>query len=82
MARSEGMELYQTPRMVMIMSKDTENERIAVLETKVKTAETAIGGIGTDVKEIRKDLHRINLNQSMLFGGLIVVDIVAKYFLR
>lgn len=60
----------------------SDNERIAVLETKVKVAETVAEGIGSDVKEIRKDLHKIALNQSMLLGGLIVIDILARYLIK
>lgn len=74
------MELRETSGVEITMV--TETERIAVLETKVAGAETVVDGIGKDVKEIRKDLHKIALSQSMLLGGLIVVDIVARYLLK
>lgn len=66
----------------MIIMEQTDRERIVVLEIKVESAETVAQCIGNDVKEIRKDLHKISINQSMLFGGLIVIDCLARYFIR
>lgn len=60
----------------------TPNERIAVLETKVEGTESSIATISTDVKKITEYLHKIALNQSILLGGLVVLDAVCRYFIR